>query len=422
MPDTAPRIALHALGCKLNQAELQQLALAFESLGFMVVGPRDDADAYVINTCTVTAEADRKVRQWLRMVRRTHPERLLVACGCGVERDAAALESLADLLLGNDEKDRLVELVAAQLRDSLSRCERPLPEARHGRTRSLVKVQQGCATPCAYCIVPYVRRGERSVPADEVLGTLRDRITDGYRELVLTGTRIGAYRDGDVDLAGLLRRTLELPGLGRVRVSSLQPRELSDELLSLWRDPRLCRHFHLSLQSGSGSVLGRMKRRYTPETYAAALARIRAAVPGAAISTDVIVGFPGETDAEFEQSLAFADACGFARIHVFPFSCRPGTPAASMPDQVPGPVVKQRVAAMEQVGERSRLAYASSWLGRPLQVLWEEETWPGSGVYAGTSDNYLRLFCRSAVPLQHTLEDVTVERIDDGGIWAGRGA
>jgi len=131
---------------------------------------------------------------------------------------------------------------------------------------------------------------------------------------------------------------------------------------------------------------------------------------------------PGETDAEFEQSLAFADACGFARIHVFPFSCRPGTPAASMPDQVPGPVVKQRVAAMEQVGERSRLAYASSWLGRPLQVLWEEETWPGSGVYAGTSDNYLRLFCRSAVPLQHTLEDVTVERIDDGGIWAGRGA
>ena len=415
-----PRIALHALGCKLNQAELQELAIAFESRGFAVVGPRDDADAYFVNTCTVTAEADRKARQWLRMVRRSHPRSLIVACGCGVERAGAELAPLADLLISNGEKDHAVDLIMARME--------PLPVAPNGgapphfagRTRSLLKVQEGCATPCTYCIVPYVRRGEHSVPVEEVLAKVRCRIDEGYREIVLTGTRVGAYRDGQVALSGLLQRVLVQPGLQRLRVSSLQPQELSAELLRLWRDSRLCRHFHLSLQSGSRTVLERMHRRYDPEDYAAALEQVRTAAPGAAITTDVIVGFPGETEEEFADSVAFCESIGFARIHVFPYSRRPGTPAAGMAGQVPGAVVRQRVAAMEQVAERGRVAYASSWLGGTLPVLWEGEATPGSGVYSGTSDNYLRLLCRSDVPLQNVIEDVLIERLEGDGVWVRR--
>lgn len=414
------RIALHALGCKLNQAELQELAIAFESRGFRVVGARDDADAYVINTCTVTAEADRKARQWLRTVRRNHPESLVVACGCGVESARAQLEPLADLLIANREKEVMVGLVAARLATQPDGVLSDEQKGRSGRTRSLVKVQEGCATPCTYCIVPYVRRGEESRPVEDVLSTVRSRIRDGYREIVLTGTKIGAYRDGDVTLVGLLRQVLALPGLGRVRLSSLQPQELSLELLSLWQDTRLCRHFHLSLQSGSGTVLKRMRRQYSPGEYDDALRRIRAAVPGVAITTDVIVGFPGEKDEEFAAGASFCEAAGFARIHVFPYSRRPGTPAAAMKDQVPAAVLRHRVATMEALADRSRTAYASSWLGRRQEVLWEVETVPGSGVYAGTSDNYLRLLCHSRVPLQNMLEEVVLERLDADGVWVRR--
>jgi len=420
--DTAAhnRIALHALGCKLNQAELQELAIAFESRGFRVVGARDDADAYVINTCTVTAEADRKARQWLRTVRRTHPESLVVACGCGVESSRPQLEPLADLLITNREKAVMVERVAARL---LTQPDGGLDDeqTRHsGRTRSLVKVQEGCATPCTYCIVPYVRRGEESRPVEDVLSTVRSRIRDGYKEIVLTGTKIGAYRHGAVTLVDLLRQVLELPELGRVRLSSLQPQELSSELLSLWQDSRLCRHFHLSLQSGSGTVLERMCRQYGPGEFDEALQHIRAAVPDAAITTDVIAGFPGETDGEFEESVAFCEAAEFARIHVFPYSRRPGTPAAAMTGQVSTAVVRQRVAIMEALAGRSRMAYASSWLGRMQQVLWEVETGPGSGVYAGTSDNYLRLLCHSWSPLQNVVEEVVLETLDAEGVWVRR--
>ena len=414
------RIALHALGCKLNQAELQELAIAFESRGFHVVGARDVADAYIINTCTVTAEADRKARQWLRTVRRNHPESLIVACGCAVESARAHLEPLADLLITNREKDVTVELVAARLA-TRANCVLSDEHKRHsGRTRSLVKVQEGCATPCTYCIVPYVRRGEESRPVEDALETVRSRIRDGYREIVLTGTKIGAYRDGDVTLVGLLRQVLALPGLGRVRLSSLQPQELSSELLSLWQDTRLCRHFHLSLQSGSGTVLERMHRQYGPGEYHEAVQRIRAVVPGVAITTDVIVGFPGETDEEFAAGASFCEAAGFARIHVFPYSRRPGTPAAAMKDQVSAAVVRHRVAIMEGLAGRSRTAYAESWLGGRQQVLWEVETEPESGVYAGTSDNYLRLLCHSRVPLQNVLEEVVLERLDADGVWVRR--
>jgi threonylcarbamoyladenosine tRNA methylthiotransferase MtaB len=284
-----------------------------------------------------------------------------------------------------------------------------------------VKIQEGCLAPCAYCIVPYVRRGENSVPLLEVVATALERIAAGHRELVLTGTRPGAYRDGELRLSDVVRAMLDLPGLGRLRISSLQPQELSPELLSLWSDSRLCPHFHLSLQSGSGTVLRRMARGYTPARFMEALADIRAAVPGVAVTTDIIVGFPGETDGEFAESVQFCERAGFSRIHVFPFSPRPGTRAAEMEGRVVGQRMKERVRAMHELAERGRRAYIDALVGKRVQVLWEEETAPGSGEYLGTSENYLRLVCCSSLPLRNVLEHVVVERAEGEYVRVRRG-
>ncbi len=423
--DASYRVAVHALGCKLNQAELETLAAQFEARGFTVVSPREKADVYVINTCTVTAEADRKVRQWLRSVRRHNPESLTVATGCYVQREPGALASLADVLADNDEKSRVVDAVEAQLRKRRG-CVEEVGlmmdgcTSSRGRTRSLVMVQEGCATPCAYCIVPLVRPGERSRPVEEVLQTVRQRVGDGHKEIVLTGTKIGVYQDRDTTLAGLVRKVLGVPGLLRLRLSSLQPGELSAELLSLWEDRRLCPHFHLSLQSGSPGVLRRMGRAYSPSSYIRSLEAIRAVVPDVAITTDVIVGFPGESDSEFGETVSFCEAAEFARIHVFPYSSRPGTRAAGMEGVVAPSTMKERVGAMSRLASSSREKYARSWLGRTAEVLWEEETKPGSHVYSGTSHNYLRLLCRSALPLHNVLEDVTLEHLVGDAVWVRR--
>lgn len=392
----------------------------------MVVDARFDADAYLVNTCTVTAEADRKARQWLRGVRRRHPCSLMVASGCAVERAPEQLEPLADLLIGNRQKNEVVDLVVSKLDARHSHASgirlRSTSDALPvGRTRSLIRVQQGCASHCAFCVVPFVRGEELSLPVDGILSAIQERIGMGCKEIVLTGTKIGAYRDGETTLPGLVEKVLSLPGLLRLRLSSLQPQELSDDLLSLWSDRRLCRHFHLSLQSGSETVLRRMGRLYSLSGYLQAVKRIRWMIPEAAITTDVIVGFPSESDEEFRSTIQFIEKVVFARIHVFPYSRRPGTRAAEMPGQVPSPIVRQRAAILEGVAANSRHAYARSWLGRRVNVLWEEETVPGSGIFAGTTDNYLRTMCYSSIPLQNTLETVALARLESQGVWVRRG-
>lgn len=401
------------------------MAGAFAAAGFMVVGPREPADVFVINTCTVTSEADRKARQWLRSVRRRNPDSLVVAAGCGAERARNMLQPLADVLIHNREKAYMVTRVAEALRErgvmSLNTLSARGPASRNiGRTRSLVKVQEGCETPCAYCVVPLVRGREVSVPAEQVLDTVRDRVVSGSKEIVLTGTRIGAYRDGNTGLLRLVRSVLAMSGNVQLRLSSLQPQELSEELLSLWEDSRMCRHFHLSLQSGSDTVLERMGRGYSVETYLDAVTRIRARVPGAAITTDVIVGFPGETDQEFEVTVRRCEDIGFARMHVFPYSSRPGTRAAHMSDQVSPLLIRQRGRQMEYVGEECRRAYIRSWLGHDVSVVWEGETFPGSGVWEGTTDNYLRVLCRGRLNLHNKLERATIVCSSVEGLWVRR--
>ncbi|MDP2932327.1 MAG: MiaB/RimO family radical SAM methylthiotransferase, partial [Chloroflexota bacterium] len=280
------RIALDTVGCKLNQAETELLARELVQAGYRVVSPAEGADVYILNTCTVTQMADSKCRHLLRMARRRNPAARLVVTGCYAERAAEALAKLeeVDLVLGNEDKPHLLRRLAE--RGFLT-----IPISTQGdspdafRTRAFIKIQDGCHNFCAYCIVPLVRRNEVSVPVGRVTAEIRQRVGESYKELVLTGTEVGSYRFDGMNLTGLLARILAETGITRLRLSSLQPQEISPELVSLWRDERLCRHFHLSLQSGSDSVLRRMKRRYSASEYASAVSLIRDNISGVAITT-----------------------------------------------------------------------------------------------------------------------------------------
>ena len=314
-----PTAAIETHGCKLNQADSTALATDLVRQGFRLVAPGGQADVYVVNTCTVTHVADRKARQALRAARRRNPRATIVATGCYAEREPEALDALAeiDLVIGNTGKLDLVQKVAGWRRAEGVPCSEGAdpgpPDPGTLRNRLMVKIQEGCDQVCAYCIVPKVRGRERSIPPAAIAARINEHAAAGNMEAVLTGTQLGSYGfdlDG-IDLQGLVARVLAETSIHRLRVSSLQPQEIGDDLLGLWADPRLCPHFHLPLQSGSDAVLRRMRRRYTAVRYLEAVEEIRSAVPGAAVTADVIVGFPGETDADFEQTYS---VCEQARV------------------------------------------------------------------------------------------------------------
>jgi len=391
-PSRAPvrRVALLTLGCKLNQAESEAIAAEFAARGCCVVDRPAGADAVVINTCSVTHVADRKSRHLLRLARRLAPGVPVIVTGCYPETAGAGAACAlgADLVVANQDKALLVHRLLGDAR-----------RARAGasgtglRTRAFVKVQEGCNDVCAFCIVPRTRGREHSRPPAVVVEDVRRREAEGAQEVVLTGTQLGAYgRDGGPRLAELIAAVLAGTGIPRIRVSSLQPQDLSPALLSLWQDPRLCRHFHIALQSGSDPVLARMRRRYDTAAYARALDRIREAVPDAAITTDVIAGFPGETDAEFEETIAFCRRAEFAAIHVFPYSQRSGTVAAKMPQQVPALVRRERTQRLLALAAESARRYRERFLGRVEHVLWERCRNSGAiPLWEGLTDTYLRV-------------------------------
>jgi threonylcarbamoyladenosine tRNA methylthiotransferase MtaB len=389
------KIALETLGCKLNQAESESLARQFAEMGCHVVSPSDGADIYILNTCTVTHIADRKSRHLLRLARRRNPDALIIATGCYAERAPEELAQIegVDMVLGNDEKARLAEVLGE--RGVISANPAVCPPA--FRTRSMVKVQEGCKQFCSYCIVPFVRGRERSLPLDEAVDEVRARVEGGYQDVVLTGTQIGAYRPS---LELLIQRILAETGVKRLRLSSLRPRDVTPGLLALWDGEGLCRHIHLPLQSGSDAVLWRMRRGYSVADYERAVMMAREAIPDVAITTDIMVGFPGESDEEFEESYRFCQGMGFANIHVFPFSQRPGTLAALVPGKVGDRVKKERSERMLRLARESALRFREKFLGRTMTVLWEREA---EGVWVGLTDNYIRVFASSNEPLKNRL-------------------
>lgn len=444
------RVSFYTLGCKLNQAETESLNGRFGEAGFEVVPPGDTADVYVANTCTVTHVADRKSRHWLRLARRRNPEALIVATGCYAQRAPRELAPIADLVLGNEEKEHLLELVMGlplgtppasrpvrRISEASPSCghegqgrlENPADSKREGETqgsqvfrntarvRSLVKIQDGCESACSYCIVPRVRPREYSLPISQVVDQIRQRVAVGRREVVLTGTKVGSYRYEGAGLGGLLKCILRGTDIERLRLSSVQPEEVSADLLSLWEDKRLCRHFHLALQAGSDTVLQRMRRRYSLARYLETVRLLKEAVPGVAITTDVMVGFPGESREEFEQGYAFCEQIGYANINVFPFSARPGTEAEGAAGQVDDRTKKERSSRMLELARTCRDEFRDRFLGQMVSVLWEKETEPGSGIYSGLTDNYIRVFVRNGKLLSNRITAVRLVRRHGSEVW-----
>jgi len=336
----------------------------------------------------------------------------VVATGCYAQRAQDELSRIdgVGLVVGNDDKANLVRLVG----DAGYPSTPAVPAETAFRTRAIVKIQDGCDNRCAYCIVPLVRGGGRSLSPAEVLAEVKSRVDEGYQEVVLTGVEIGSYNYDGIELKGLLERILDETDVARIRLSSLQPPEISTELIGLWSDPRLCPHFHLSLQSGSGGVLKRMRRRYSTVGYDSAVSRILGVVPDAAITTDVIAGFPGESDAEFQESFSFCQKMGFARMHIFSFSPRDGTEAAGMPGQVGDRVKKERSRRLLSLAEDSAHRFRRRFLGEDMAVLFEQG---GSGIWTGLTGNYIRVYAQSSRDLTNQIVPVKLEKLYRDGVW-----
>ena len=413
------RVAIHTHGCKLNQADSQVLARRFQETGYAVVEPTEVADIIVLNSCTVTATADAKARQFLRAARRRNPDAVVVATGCYAQRAPSELEAMSEvsLVMGNSAKPGLVE--AATLAVQPAGRPSPLPVSRPagpvGRTRAMVKIQEGCDQVCAYCIVPKVRGRERSIAPDEIVSEINRHAADGYREVALTGTQLGTYGFDlpQVDLRTLLERILDETCIERIRVSSLQAHEITPALLALWENPRLMPHFHIPLQSGCDATLAAMRRRYDTVRFAESVAQVRSVYADAGITTDIIVGFPGETAEDFAESLNFACEMGFSDIHAFPYSKRPGTSAAYFAGQVCETAKRERMGEMLTLAADARHLFREGQLGAVRPVLWERSSDPTSGRWMGLTDNYIRVGTVQQGRLGNTIANARLTRIGE---------
>lgn len=422
------RVAFTTLGCKLNQAEVERWQRDFRAAGHEVTSDLAQADLHVINSCAVTAAASRDSRKAAgRASRSTLPiKTVLAGCYASSAPEEAARLAGVDLVIPNPLKEALVarvlehfpELAHARPRpEALS----PLPRRGGATTRAFLKVEDGCNLHCAFCIIPSLRGTQRSRPFDEVVAEVHRLAASGVNEIVVTGVQISAYRDQGRRLpdlvAALLAALHEASPTTRLRLTSVAPWEFDPRLFDLWRDERLCRHVHLSLQSGSAATLARMTRPDTPERYARLLERLRTHVPDLAVTTDVIAGFPGETEAEFDESLDFVRAARYAKIHAFPFSPRPGTAAAAMPNPVPATVVRERMHRLLEVGRQAEREHSAARIGRTVEVLWER---PRNGSGVGLTDDYVRVVCPEARDLAGRFRAARI--LDFAGDLAGDGA
>lgn len=404
------RVNLQTLGCRLNEAELETWERQFQQLGHQVTSDETEADLVVVNTCAVTQEAVRKSRKLLRRAQRDNPRAKLVVSGClaTLEDRTLALEAGIDLVIPNPDKDRLVAITTAELALPLMPHTAMAADANplfaRGRQRAFIKVQDGCRYRCAFCIVTLARGQERSRPIQEVVDEINHAAAAGVREAVLAGVHLGGWgsdlRLGLDDLIGTVLCKTDMP---RLRLGSLEPWELPDGLWDLFANPRLMPHLHLPLQSGADSVLRRMARRCRTDEFARLATEARARVPDIHLTTDIIVGFPGETDAEWRQTLAFVASIGFGQVHIFPYSPRPGTKAATLPDQVPATIKKERSREMHELASRMRAETLARYLGHETTILVEgrQDAATGSDRF-GYTPHYLPARLRPRKP-----EDLT---------------
>ncbi len=412
------KVYFDSIGCRLNQSEIEKFASQFRAAGHEVVATAAEADLVVINTCSVTVEAASDSRQKIRQAARAGAGQIvLTGCWSTLEPEAAAALPGVSRLIPNAQKDRLAQAVLGlEVFDLEPLARQPLPGI-HQRTRAFLKVQDGCDNLCSYCVTRLARGAGRSVPLDAVIEDARLAVAGGARELVLTGVHLGSW-GGEFNppdrLSSLIAGLLNWGGMRRLRLSSLEPWDLDPELINLWGDPRLCRHLHLPLQSGSQSVLQRMLRKTRLDEFASLLQQLRLRSPGMAITTDLIAGFPGESQAEFEEGLEFVRRMEFAGGHVFPYSARQGTAAARMSGQVPHPLRRERAAALRSVLAESSRRFHQNFLNTRQQVLWESaEPLPGGKWRLhGLTDNYLRVSAQTDQNRWNQLDSVALRSLD----------
>lgn len=421
------KVALHNLGCKVNAYETEAMQEMLEHAGYEIVPFQEGADIYVINTCTVTNIADRKSRQMLHRARKMNPDAVVVAAGCYVQAQAEkqVIDPCIDIVLGNNKKQDL--LTALQAYEEAHGDLREVIDINHTKeyenlhltkqgehTRAYIKVQDGCNQFCSYCIIPYARGRVRSRAKEDVVAEVTDLAKNGYQEVVLTGIHLSSYGidfENEDNLLSLIRAVHEIEGIKRIRLGSLEPRIITKEFVqAIAALPKMCPHFHLSLQSGCNETLKRMNRRYTSEEFYEKCEILRKYFEKPALTTDVIVGFPQETEEEFETTYEFLKKICFYETHIFKYSKREGTKAAVMQGQIPEQIKAKRSARLIELGEKNRRAYEESFLGKTVEVLVEEKSdVNGKEMWTGHTKEYMKIALESEKNLQNCILNVQIK-------------
>ena len=424
MTEDSKTVAFHTLGCKLNTYDTEWHREQFEQAGYQVVPFGDTADVTVVNTCTVTGQGDAQSRQMLRKAHRTSPAGLVIATGCYAQTDSDAIAAMpeVDLVVGTAEKTKLLDLI----NDTCSLGRTFVTRSRAddfqdmdimnfgGRSRAFVKVQEGCNEFCSFCIIPFARGKSRSRTIESTVAQVERLVQSGYDEVVLTGVHIGDYgTDLDTRFVDLLEAVDRVDGLSRFRISSVEATFLTDEVIAfLAATPRFCRHLHVPLQSGDDDILTAMRRPYTAGFYADLLAKLEDQIPGIGIGADVMVGFPGETEAAFQNTVRLIESSPLVFLHVFPYSPRGNTPASKLPNHVDPAVKKQRGAELRKLGKNKADAFQSAFLGQTLEVLFEGRREAQSGFLQGVTDNYIRVFAPGPDAAKDSILPVTLSHIE----------
>lgn len=431
-----PSVALYTLGCKVNFVDTEGIWQLFKKEGYEQVDFEETADVYLINTCTVTNTGDRKSRQIIRRAVRRNPNAIVAVTGCYAQTSPAEIMDIegVDLVIGTQDRDKLMDYVG-----KLHAQRQPINAVRNimktrdfedldvpdftGHTRAFLKIQEGCNNFCTFCIIPWSRGLSRSRSPESVLAQAHQLVAAGYQEIVLTGIHTGGYGD-DLDnykLSDLLRALDGVDGLKRIRISSIEASQIDDDMIEVLNtSEKMCRHLHIPLQAGDDGILKAMRRKYTTAEYAEKIQKLHKALPGVAITTDVIVGFPGETEEMFQRGYKFMEQLKFAEMHVFPYSKRTGTPAARMDEQVDEEVKHRRVHELIDLSERMQLAYAQPFVGQVLDVIPEHRSKSDMerGVMVGYSDNYLHVVFNSTASLSGKLCRV---KVTEAGVNECRG-
>lgn len=404
-----PTVAFYTLGCKVNFYDTEAIWQLFKNEGYEQVDFESTADVYLINTCTVTNTGDKKSRQIIRRAVRRNPDAVIAVTGCYAQTSPAEIMAIegVDLVIGTQDREKIMSFV-----NGIQEDRKPVNAVRNimktrdfeeldvpdfsERTRAFLKIQEGCNNFCTFCIIPWSRGLSRSRAPQSVLEQAKQLVASGYKEIVLTGIHTGGYGDDmeNYNLTSLLWDLDKVEGLERIRISSIEASQIDDAMIDvLNRSSKMCRHLHIPLQAGEDSVLKRMRRKYTTEEYAAKIKRLHEAMPGVAITTDVIVGFPGETEEMFESGFRFMEELKFAEMHVFPYSKRTGTPAARMDEQVDEEIKNERVHKLIDLSEKMQLQYAKQYVGQVLDVIPERDYKgaPGTGLVMGYTDNYIQV-------------------------------